>query len=109
MHNRATIRVADRTDLSGRATADEVDLDRFHNRIRKVCALAGAALILSVPVQAGPPPSVPAEIAALQAQVAALQSQVQALQAQVAALQSSGSPESGMALTEISAHQLESW
>jgi hypothetical protein len=39
VHNLATIRVADRTDLSGRVTADEVNLDRFHNRIRKVCAL----------------------------------------------------------------------
>ena len=33
--NCATIRVADRTDVSVRATADEVNLDRFHNRIRK--------------------------------------------------------------------------
>jgi hypothetical protein len=39
VHNRATIRVADRTDVSGRVTADEVNLDRFHNRIRKVCGL----------------------------------------------------------------------
>ena len=38
VHDRATIRVADRTDLSGRATAEEVNLERFHNRIRKVCA-----------------------------------------------------------------------
>jgi hypothetical protein len=36
VHNRATIRLADRTDVSGRVTADEVNLDRFHNRIRKV-------------------------------------------------------------------------
>ena len=46
MHERATIRVADRTDLSGRAAADEVNLDRFHNRIRKVCDLVAATLIL---------------------------------------------------------------
>jgi hypothetical protein len=39
VHNRATIHVADRTDVNGRVTADEVNLDRFHNRIRKVCAL----------------------------------------------------------------------
>jgi hypothetical protein len=39
VRNRATVRVADRTDVSGRVTADEVNLDRFHNRIRKVCAL----------------------------------------------------------------------
>jgi hypothetical protein len=44
--NRATMRVADTTDVSGRLTADEVNLDRFHNRIRKVCALAVATLIL---------------------------------------------------------------
>ena len=42
VQNRATIRVADRTDVSGRVTADEVNLDRFHNRIRKVCALVAA-------------------------------------------------------------------
>jgi hypothetical protein len=42
VHNRATIRVADRTDVSGRVTADEVNLDRFHNRIRKVCASVAA-------------------------------------------------------------------
>jgi hypothetical protein len=42
VHNRATIRVADKTDLSGKVTADEMNLDRFHNRIRKVCALVGA-------------------------------------------------------------------
>ena len=39
VHNRATIRVAEGTDVSGRVTADEVNLDRFHNRIGKVCAL----------------------------------------------------------------------
>ena len=42
VHNRATIRVADRTEVSGRVTAHEVNLDRFHNRIRKVCALVAA-------------------------------------------------------------------
>jgi plastocyanin len=47
VHNRATIRVADRTDVSGRATADEVNLDRFHSRIRKVRALGAATLIPS--------------------------------------------------------------
>ena len=81
MHDRATICVADRADLSGRATADE---DRFHNRIRKVCALVGAALILPASAKAGPPTSIPAEIAALQTQVAALQTQVNALQNQLA-------------------------
>jgi plastocyanin len=47
MLNCATMRVADRTDVSGRVTADEVNLDRFHNRIRKVCALVAATLIPS--------------------------------------------------------------
>jgi hypothetical protein len=46
MLDRATIRVADRTDLSGRSAADEENLDRFHNRIRKVCALVTATLML---------------------------------------------------------------
>src|SRR5262245_2605031 len=36
--NRATMRVADTTEISGRVTADEVNFDRFHNSIRKVCA-----------------------------------------------------------------------
>jgi plastocyanin len=47
VHDHATIRVADRTDVSGRLTADEVNLDRFHNRIRKGCALIAASLIPS--------------------------------------------------------------
>ena len=47
VHTRATIRVADRTDVSGRVTADEVSLDRFHNRIRKVRALVAATLVAS--------------------------------------------------------------
>jgi len=42
VHNRATIRVADRTDVSGRVTADEVNLDRFQSRIRKICASVAA-------------------------------------------------------------------
>jgi hypothetical protein len=44
VHNRATIRVADRTDVRGTVTADEVNLDRFHNRIGKVRALVAATL-----------------------------------------------------------------
>ena len=46
LFNRATMRVADTTEVSGRVTADEVNLDRFHNRIGKVCALVAATLIL---------------------------------------------------------------
>jgi len=45
--NRATMRVAETTEVSGRVTADEVNLDRFHNRILKVCALVAATLIPS--------------------------------------------------------------
>ena len=46
VHNRPIIRVADRTDVSGRVTADEVNLDRFHNRVRKICAsLAGRSKV----------------------------------------------------------------
>jgi hypothetical protein len=50
--NRATMRVADRTDVSGRVTADEVNLDRFHNRIREVRLIAGTWLA-SVTVSLG--------------------------------------------------------
>ena len=42
VHNCATLRVADRTGLSCRVTADEVNLDRFHSSIRKVYALVAA-------------------------------------------------------------------
>jgi predicted unusual protein kinase regulating ubiquinone biosynthesis (AarF/ABC1/UbiB family) len=42
--NRATMRVADTTDVSGRVTADEVNLDRIRNRIRKVCAFVAGTL-----------------------------------------------------------------
>ena len=42
--NRATMRVADTTDVSGRVTADEVNLDRIRNSIRKVWAFVAATL-----------------------------------------------------------------
>jgi len=45
--NCAAMRVAETTELSGRVTADEVNLERFHNRIRKVCALIAATLMPS--------------------------------------------------------------
>ena len=44
MLDRATMRVADTTDVSGRVTADEVNLDRIRNRIRKVCAFVAGTL-----------------------------------------------------------------
>ena len=88
VHNRATIRVADRTDVSGRIAADEVNLDRFHNRIRKVCALVAATLILPALAYAqGSSPLGSSPLAALQAQVTALQTTVTALQNQVNTLQ----------------------
>ena len=40
----ATMRMADTTDGSTRVTADEVNLDQIHNRIRKVCAFVAATL-----------------------------------------------------------------
>src|SRR6516165_11188214 len=43
--NRAAIEAADTTEVSGRVTADEVNLDRFHNRISKVCAFVAATLL----------------------------------------------------------------
>jgi hypothetical protein len=42
VHNCATMRVADRAGLSVRVTADEVNLDRFHSCIHKLCALVAA-------------------------------------------------------------------
>ena len=42
--NRAAIEAADTTEVGGRVTADEVNLDRIHNRIRKVCAFVAATL-----------------------------------------------------------------
>jgi hypothetical protein len=42
VHNCATMHVAGRTGLSGRVTAEEVNLDRFHSCIHKVCALVAA-------------------------------------------------------------------
>jgi hypothetical protein len=63
VHNRATIRVADTTDISGRVTAIEVSLERFHNRIGKVCSLlaarskvylaAATMMLMTLAVQAG--------------------------------------------------------
>ena len=44
MLDRATMRVADKTAVSARVTADKVNLDRIHNRIRKVCAFVAATL-----------------------------------------------------------------
>jgi hypothetical protein len=91
VHNRATIRVADRTDVRGRVTADEVNLHRFHNRIRKVCALLAATFILpALPSAQGKDPlaELQAQVASLETTVTALQSQVNSLQTQLSAVQS---------------------
>ena len=44
MLDRATMRVADTTYVSGRVTADEVNLDRIRSSIRKVCAFVAGTL-----------------------------------------------------------------
>jgi hypothetical protein len=41
--NRATMRVAETTEVSGRGTADDVNLDRFHNQIREMCTLVASS------------------------------------------------------------------
>jgi hypothetical protein len=41
--NRATVRVANTTDLSGRVTADNVNLERIHYSFRKVCTLVASS------------------------------------------------------------------
>ena len=45
--NRATMRVAETTEVSGRVTADDVNFERFHNGIRKVRTFVRATLIPS--------------------------------------------------------------
>src|SRR6516164_9107666 len=65
---------------------NEVNFDRFHNRIRKVCALVAATLILPALAYAQNNQG-DSQIAALQAQVTALQNQVNTLQSQLAAVQ----------------------
>ena len=44
MLDRATMRVADTTYVSGRVTADEVNLDRIRNSNCKVCAFVAGTL-----------------------------------------------------------------
>jgi hypothetical protein len=41
--NRATMRVADTTDVGGRVTADNVNLERIHYSFRKVCTLVASS------------------------------------------------------------------
>jgi hypothetical protein len=44
--NLTTMRVTETTEVSGRVTADDVNLERIQNRIRKVCALGRTWLAL---------------------------------------------------------------
>jgi len=41
--NRATMRVADTTEVSGGVTADDVNLERVHYSFRKVCTLVASS------------------------------------------------------------------
>jgi len=90
MLNRATMRVADTTEVSGRVTTGSVKhlfCAKKQSDVSRICALAifGSVVLLApVPARAQ---GVPAEIAALQKQVGALQTQVSAQQAQITSLQ----------------------
>ena len=97
--NRATVRVADTRDVSGRVTAKSINNGSRAERKSSVWRAFGLTIFCSVvsvgvlasltPVSAfADPGGIPAEIAQLKAQVAALQSQVEALQDQLAAVQS---------------------
>ena len=43
MLNRATMRVAETTEVSGRLTADSVNLERIHYSFTKVCTLVAGS------------------------------------------------------------------
>ena len=40
--NRASMRLAETTEVSGRITADDVNLERIHYSFRKVCTLVAS-------------------------------------------------------------------
>jgi hypothetical protein len=89
-HNCTTIRVADTTEISGRLAADETNLDRFYNRIGKVCALVATTLIVPALAYAqgkSPIAALQDQVTALTATVTALQTQVNSLQTQLATVQ----------------------
>jgi hypothetical protein len=94
MLNRATVRVANTRDVSGRVTAKSVKHGFYAKKqidLSRICVLAIVGSVVSLApmsARAQAPPSVPAEIAALQKQVAALQSAVATLQTSNSALQS---------------------
>jgi hypothetical protein len=99
--NRATIRVANTMDMSGTATADEINRDLRIGKGSKLwhiaCStflgslmVAGLLIVLApMPGRADNDKGIPAQIAALLAQVESLQSTVSALQSQVGSLQTS--------------------
>ena len=41
--NRATMRVTETMEVSGRVTVDDVNLERIHNQILKVCTLVASS------------------------------------------------------------------
>jgi hypothetical protein len=97
--NRATVRVADTRDISGRLTADSINDDaptQTKSSLWRACGLTIFSSVASIGVLASltpvsafaDPGGIPAEIAQLKAQVAALQSQVQTLRTELAAVQS---------------------
>ena len=97
--NRATVRVPDRRDISGRLTADSINDDaptQTKSSLWRVCGLTIFCSVVSVGVLASLTPvparadegGVPKEIAALKNQVAALQSAVATLKTSNSALQS---------------------
>jgi hypothetical protein len=92
--NRAAVRVANTRDVSDRVTAKSVKRGfcaKKQSDLLRICALTilGSVVLLApMSARAQAPPSVPAEIAALQKQVAALQSAVATLQTSNSALQS---------------------
>jgi outer membrane murein-binding lipoprotein Lpp len=102
--NRATVRVADTRDVSGRVTAASVKRGfcaKKQSDLSRICALAIVGSVVSLaPISThAAPGGVPAEIAELKAQVAALQSQVHALQSQLAAVQSNNALKLGPFVT----------
>jgi outer membrane murein-binding lipoprotein Lpp len=108
--NRATVRVADTRDVSGRVTADSINNGSRAERgssLWRACELTIFCSVISVGVLASLTPvsafagpgGIPAEIAQLKAQVAALQSQVKALQDQLAAVQSNNALKLGPFVT----------
>jgi hypothetical protein len=101
--NRATVRVADTRDVSGRLTADSINNEACAETksLWHACGLTKLVVTVGVLAALAPVPApaapggVPEEIAALKKQVAALQSQVQTLQTELAAVRSNKALELG--------------